>query len=326
MRLALLSLPLLLTTASAETLLVGNKMEDTISFVDLETGDEVERLETGRAPHEIAISPDGSYAIVVSYKADGYVGNTLHGFDIAKAEAAGEIDLGEARAPHGARWIPNTDYVAVTAENSQEVVVAWPTGKRVRYSIPTGQEGSHMIAVSPDGVHGYVANMGSGTFSVLNLVSAEKIRDVEAGQGPEGISVSPDGATILVGNNGSKKIMSFDAETYEKTGEARTEGVPIRVEIAPDGKHFAVSLHDLGKVQLFRLSDMTVAGEIELGDGSRPVTLLFSPDGDRLWAAATGLAQIVEIDMESFEERRRFDVGQGSDGLGYSRVSVEKDD
>jgi streptogramin lyase len=61
---------------------------------------------------------------------------------------------------------------------------------------------------------------------------------------------------------------------------------------------------------------------VDLGEGSNPVTLLWAPDGGRLWAAATGLAQIVEIDPKSFEETRRFEVGEGSDGLGYSQVAV----
>ncbi len=41
--------------AGAETLLVGNKGEDTVSFLDLASGAERARLATGKAPHEIAI-------------------------------------------------------------------------------------------------------------------------------------------------------------------------------------------------------------------------------------------------------------------------------
>ncbi|MEM7741297.1 MAG: hypothetical protein AAF225_10900 [Pseudomonadota bacterium] len=34
----------------AQTLVVGNKVDDTVSFVDLATGEEVARRQTGRAP------------------------------------------------------------------------------------------------------------------------------------------------------------------------------------------------------------------------------------------------------------------------------------
>ena len=41
------------TSGAAGTLLIGNKGEDTLSFVDLATGAELGRAATGRMPHEI---------------------------------------------------------------------------------------------------------------------------------------------------------------------------------------------------------------------------------------------------------------------------------
>ncbi len=37
--------------SSAQTLLIGNKGEDTVSLLDLSSGREVARVATGRAPH-----------------------------------------------------------------------------------------------------------------------------------------------------------------------------------------------------------------------------------------------------------------------------------
>ena len=53
--------------ASGPVLLIGNKGEDTLSFVDLASGKELGRSVTGRMPHEIAVSPDGRQAAVVAY-------------------------------------------------------------------------------------------------------------------------------------------------------------------------------------------------------------------------------------------------------------------
>ncbi len=63
------------------TLLVGNKGEDSVSFIDLATGRELGRAATGDMPHEIAISPDGRLAAVVSYG-----GRTIDVFDVATRE------------------------------------------------------------------------------------------------------------------------------------------------------------------------------------------------------------------------------------------------
>ena len=42
------------------------------------------------------------------------------------------------------------------------------------YTIPTGQPESHMLAITKDGKRGYVANVGPGTVSVLDL-EAKKV-------------------------------------------------------------------------------------------------------------------------------------------------------
>ena len=67
------------------TLLIGNKGENTVSFVDLATGRELGRAATGPMPHEIAVSPDGRQAAVVAYG-----GRTIDIFDVAHAREAAD--------------------------------------------------------------------------------------------------------------------------------------------------------------------------------------------------------------------------------------------
>jgi DNA-binding beta-propeller fold protein YncE len=64
---ALLIAALSVSAAANPLLIIGNKGEDSVSFVDLETGRELARRETGRNPHEIAPSPDGKRVAVVAY-------------------------------------------------------------------------------------------------------------------------------------------------------------------------------------------------------------------------------------------------------------------
>lgn len=58
----------------ADTLIVANKYEGTVSFIDWESGQEVARPETGPSPHEVALSPDGTRVVVVSYLEGGNIG------------------------------------------------------------------------------------------------------------------------------------------------------------------------------------------------------------------------------------------------------------
>lgn len=165
--------------AAAETLLVGNKGEDTLSLIALDTGVELARIPTGKMPHEIAVSPDGEQAAVVAYG-----GTTIDVVDIAARTRVRTIDISPNQRPHGLLWLSDGRLVA-TAEASQSVAVIAPDGTVT--SISTGQQGSHMIVVAPDNRTAYVANIASGTVSVLDLTDARKLRDLPVGGKPEGL-------------------------------------------------------------------------------------------------------------------------------------------
>lgn len=308
--------------AQASTLIVGNKVEHTVSFIDLDSGEEVARRETGRAPHEIAVSPDGETAVLVSYREQGFNGETMHVFDVATAAHLAEISLKGHLAPHGLKWIPGTSRVIATTEVTKDVVVVDIAARKLVGSVKTDQEGTHMVALSPDNKRAYASNIGSGSFTVIDLKKLKKLRDVKAGEGTEAIAVSHDGKEIWVGNNGSKSVMVFDASSFEKKAEFATDGIPIRVELSPDGTIAAVSEPDLAQVSLYDAKTHRRVATVDLksAEAAVPVTLLFSPDGARLWAAATHSAKVVEIDTAHWRIVRTLGAGQGSDGLAWSPV------
>src|SRR5687767_6599449 len=95
--------------ATGPVLLIGNKGENTLSFVDLATGRELGREATGRHPHEIAISPDGRQAAVVAYG-----GQTIDIFEIASRRRLRTIDLAPNEGPHGIAWLEDGRIVATT--------------------------------------------------------------------------------------------------------------------------------------------------------------------------------------------------------------------
>ena len=182
------------TIASAETLLIGNKGENTVSIVDLASGAERARLETGSAPHEIAVSPNGRQAAVVAYG-----GSTIDIIDVAAAKRVRRIDIAPNAAPHGIVWL-RSGWIAVAAEKSRSLVLVNPRTGTFR-AVPTGQNGAHMIAVSPDQRRAYIANVQSGTVGVFDLARLRKIADIPVGGMPEGIAVTRDGTQLWVGDN-----------------------------------------------------------------------------------------------------------------------------
>ncbi len=298
--------------AGAETLLVGNKGEDTLSVIALASGEELGRLPTGRMPHEIAVSPDGSQAAVVAYGS-----TTIDVFDVASRTKVRTIDLSPNQRPHGLLWLSDGRLVATT-EGSMSVAVVAPDGKLT--SISTGQKGTHMVVVAPNNRTAYTANIGSGTVSVLDLKTARKLRDLSIGGKPEGLALTRRGRELWVGDLDAPRVSIWDTKTGKKIAEQAVDPVAIRVLASPDGRLVATSNIASGTISLFDaetralLKTIKVSGEQAKGQ----VTLLFSADSKRIYAAETGHDKIAEIDVASGAVLRRIAAGKNGDGLAIA--------
>lgn len=308
--LVLAALASALPAAANPLLIVGNEGEDSISFVDFETGRELARRETGKNPHEIALSPDGRRIAVVSYG-----GGSIDIFDVSGRERVRIVELAPDSGPHGISWLPDGRIVATT-ERARTVSIVAPDLETVK-TIATGQEGSHQIAVSPDHRRAFVANIGSGTVSVLDLESRTKVRDIAIGSRPEGIAVTPDGKQLWVSEVGGDALHVFDAVTLERLAKMPTGTQPIRVAISPEGRTAVTSNYGDGTLSIFDTTTLRPLRTITVSGNSdfEQVTILFSLDGARLYVAETGIDRIAEVDMASGKVLGRLPAGKAGDGL-----------
>jgi YVTN family beta-propeller protein len=309
------------TGRAAELLLIGNKGEDTLSFVDLSSGTELGRARTGRMPHEIAISPDGRQAAVVAYG-----GKSIDVFDVASRAKLRSIDLSPNEGPHGLVWLRDGRLVATT-ERSQSVVVIDTLDRDALTTVATGQAGTHMVAVSPDRRRAYTANIPAGTVTVIDLANGRKLKDLAVGGRPEGIAVSPDGRSLWVADLERARVQRFNTGAIETPAaprpiEMKTGNRPIRVLLSPDGRWAVTSNFVDGTLTVIDartakpVRTIKVSGE----EAAAQVTILFSPDGKRIYAAETGRNQVAEIDFASGRVLRRLPAGAQGDGLAIATV------
>lgn len=316
----------LATPAFADTLIVANKYEGTLSFIDLDSGEEVARPETGASPHEVALSPDGSRAVVVSYMEDGYIGRELNVFDVATATLIDTIDIDPHLAPHGIGWLGDSDAVIVTTEETRDVIRVEVTEGAVTGVAITDQIGSHLLALSPDTSIAYVTSRGSDTISVIETGSMTVLETVDADEGPEGVFVSPDGSELWVGNNRSETVNIFDTSDMSRLDTIDVGFLPIRVRFSPDGAVVAIADLRGDRVVIYDAASRQEIAAIDVGDvgAIAPASLLWAPDGSAVYAGAQDGARVVEIDSTSWTVTRVFDAGLGSDGLEISPVTVQR--
>jgi YVTN family beta-propeller protein len=301
--------------ASAGTLLVGNKGENSLSFIDLATGRELGRAATGPMPHEIAVSPDGRRAAVVAYG-----GRTIDIFDVRTRARLRTVDLAPNEGPHGISWLADGRIVA-TAERSRSLVLVDPARGWAVSAIATGQQGTHMVAVSPDRRRAYTANIGSGTVSVIDLAAGAKLRDIAVGGQPEGIALADGGRTLWVGDNRGARVQAYDTQSFARRAALPTGPVPIRVAASPDGRWIVTSNAGAGTLTVIDARTRKVARTVVVSGAGEAgqVTIIFAADGRRLYAAETGRNRVAEVDLASGRVLRRLAAGAQGDGLAIAR-------
>ena len=322
--------------AATGTLLVVNKSDDTLSMLDLETGSVVAVLPTGSGPHEVVVSPDGTTAVISNYGPGEQPGNSLTVIDVADAAVVSTIDLGDYRHPHGLAWLPDNRRILVTAEDNRALLLVDVTQGAVERVIKTDAAVSHMVAIDPAARYAYVANIGSGSVSVIDIQAGRLQTTIAAGAGTEGIAVSPDGRQLWATNREAGTVTVMDAKSMEVLTTLPVTGFPIRVKLSPDGKEALVSRATASRVEFFDTETLESKGEVSMprefnlsrgrwlggGFGYRtlPIGILYHPDGKTVYVANAYGGFIAVLDVASRRVTATLQAGTEPDGLAYSHL------
>ena len=94
----------------------------------------------------------------------------------------------------------------------------------------------HGLRLSPDGSLLAVANMKSGTVSLVDPRDPEKVEHVPVGRGPVQVAFDPSGRTLVVSLNSENKIAIVDVASRKVSRTADVGRGPVQVFVTPDGK------------------------------------------------------------------------------------------
>lgn len=322
--LAGLAAPLL---ASAQILVVLNKSDHQAALVDPVSYQVLGKLPTGQGPHEAAVSPDGSTAYVSNYGSFGVFrpgeprrqepGNTITVLDLKQRRVQATFDLGALTRPHGLWVSRDGSRLWVTCEGAQAVLELDTATGKILKSWKTNQDVSHMVVATPDERKLYVANIGSGSVSVIDR-STDAVKTIPTGAGAEGIDVSPDGREVWVANRGANSLAVIDVATDRVLAHFESGGeMPIRVKFTPDGREVWVSNARSNRVCVFAAATRQLLGCVEVGEV--PVGILMAPGGARAFVANTNANQVTVIDVRARKRLRTFTTGTEPDGMAWAK-------
>ncbi|MFW6206125.1 MAG: YncE family protein, partial [Gemmatimonadota bacterium] len=295
-------------------LLVVNKSGSTLSFIDGRTGGEVATVETGHAPHEVAVSPDGRWAYVTDYGTGPAPGNTVTIVDVAARARVATIQLDEHTRPHGVA-VTEDGSVWVTTEGSRHVLKLDPETRTIALAAETGQEVTHMVVVASSHGRVYTANIGSGTTTAVDAGTGRVLGHLETGAGAEGLALSPDGDRVYVTNRSAGTLSEIDVATNTVVRTLAVGEFPIRVEVMPDGSRALVSNAQANELAVVDLAAWQVERRIPVGE--MPVGIEIVPDGSRAYVANTQANRVSVVDLTTWRVIGEVTAGEEPDGMAW---------
>ncbi len=300
-------------------ILILNKSDNTAWQLNAETGEKNAEYKTGTAPHEVAVSPDRSRAIITNYGGDT-PGNSLTIVDLESQEVSKTISLGDYQRPHGVQWFSDGKRAIVTAEVQQSVVIVDIDSGKILSSIETGQQVSHMVALANNEQTAYVTNLGSGSVNILDLTTKKSTDIIKTGDGTEGITTIPNKNEVWITNRSANTVSILETTGNKIIETLNSSSFPIRAEVSNDGKFVAVSNAESSEVTIFDVASRKQIQKISTVEGNQqgmPIGLTFSDDGNRLFVANSNIDQIAVIDTNSWKVIKQFDTGATPDGIAY---------
>lgn len=333
---AAMALTIGLATADAGTLVVLNKSEANVSFLDTATGETKATFDVGVGPHEAATSPDGRTVVVCNY-GDQRPGSTL---SVIKRDGrsmkVSEIPLGKYQRPHGIVYLSDGERVVVTSETQRALLMVHVATGEIEAAIDTGQNVSHMVAITPDEKLALVANIGSGSASVIDLEKRELVKAIPTGAGAEGVAAHPTRPEVWVTNRAADTVSIIDTNTLEVTDTLESGDFAIRVAITSDGRHALVSCAGSGEVWVYDVATREVVKRISMdeqpvGDDEKearlfsdqfgaspaPVGVLIEPGDARAYVANTNADVVTVLDLKTWSVVGRLRTGKEPDGMTW---------
>ena len=313
------------------TIVASNMRDNTATVIDAASGKVIATITTGEAPHEVATTHDGRFAVVSNYGTRERPGNSITVIDLTRLAVARTIDLGDYRRPHGMAFFPGDSLLAVTSEVSKAVLLVDFRAGKVIATVPTGQRASHMLAMSSSGDELFTANIADHSISRLDVRNRATRTVIPVAKQPEGIAIAPDGKHVWVGSNADNVVLVVDTDGGRAVDTLSGFGMPYRMALSRDGRSAIVTDPVRGEIRIFDAATRrqrsliavprdSILATAEVPGSPSPEGVTTSPDGRWAFVTLQGRNLVAMIDLERGAIASYAPTGNWSDGIAYSTL------
>ncbi|MDH6284816.1 YncE family protein [Prescottella agglutinans] len=187
------------------------------------------------------------------------------------------------------------------------------SAETVTATVPVGAD-PYGVAISPDGARAYVANLGSGTVSVINTATNSVTATVEVGERPAAVAITPDGTRVYVTNatnGGNGTVSVIDTATNIVTATITVGRNPGGVAIRPDGaRAYVTNATNGGNGTVSVIDTATNIVTATITVGRNPGGVAIGPDGARAYVINYSSGTMSVIDTATETVARTINVGE----------------
>lgn len=271
--------------APSGTLYTANEQGHSLSQIDLASG-VVKTFALDLAPHNVQVSPDGRWLLVV--------GMPAHAGHQAGSAAAGQL-----------------------------LVFSTATLAHAAFSLPAGEHPAHVVT-DLSGQRAFVSDSAANLLRVFDLAQRKQIATVATGNFPHGLRLSPDGRSLYVANMGGDSVSLIDTATLAQTAQIVVGKAPVQVGFAADGCQAYVSLSGENALGIIDTASRTLSAKVAVG--RTPVQLYASADGREVYVANQGSATAPDERVSVVDPHSRQVLASLVTGKGAHGVAISNDD
>ncbi|GAB4559695.1 MAG: hypothetical protein Kow0047_05730 [Anaerolineae bacterium] len=316
---------------AAGTVWVANGMEDSLTAIDLVTGEQLLTIQAGINPHILSASPDGQIIYVINAGGHDREPN-------AHAET-GEGDMGsrsEASTPdnHGGQMsmsgqsagedMSSAEHAAgddsmAMSESASEGNSLWAIEAKtgdVIARVAVGRGPTHPIP-SPDGQRVYVTNTDEGSVSVIDTASWSVVATIPEIPEPHDGELTPDGRWLYLATAGNNTMAVVDTMTNEVVSTFPVGAKPRGVAAGGEQGEIAyVTNKGEGTLTIIDVQNGAVLNTVPVGEGAHAVRV--SPDGSTVYVALSKANAVVAVDAVTGSVKQTFPVGATPEQIDLS--------
>ncbi|MDX2605070.1 beta-N-acetylglucosaminidase domain-containing protein [Streptomyces caniscabiei] len=243
------------TSADGRTAYAANQGSNSVSVIDVASGEVTATVAVGRVPAGLALTPDGGTLWVANYT-DG----TVQPVDTGTLRAGATVAVGSG--PENMAITPDgrTLYVANIHDNTVSPVDLGT--RRAGAAIPVGPRPFNVVA-APDGKTVYVSNSGGSTVTPIDTASNDTGPTLLVSGQAYGLALSPDGRTLWVSPSTGDYVTPVDTVTGAPGGQITVGRSAFDIALDWNGSTAYVTTADAGELVPITTATGTVGAPLK---------------------------------------------------------------